>query len=216
MVLLLNGRIGFWPSFLALVLYSILPILVNTVVGIRGVEPALTEAARGLGMSPSQMLRRVELPLAAPKILSGLRTATVLVVGTATLVTTVGGASLGNYIFEGLEGFNDLRTIFGCVLAALLAVLLDQLVHLLELAAERHSRRLAWAGVAGLLLTAAVGLYFPVRAMLDTREGPAVIAGEPADRAHVFSAIRTPNSASTCRTCCTGCRAIWAGTWRCH
>ena len=55
------------------------------------------------------MLRRVELPLAAPKILSGLRTATVLVVGTATLVTTVGGASLGNYIFEGLEGFNDLR-----------------------------------------------------------------------------------------------------------
>ena len=187
MVLLLNGRIGFWPSFLALVLYSILPILVNTVVGIRGVEPALTEAARGLGMSPSQMLRRVELPLAAPKILSGLRTATVLVVGTATLVTTVGGASLGNYIFEGLEGFNDLRTIFGCVLAALLAVLLDQLVHLLELAAERHSRRLAWAGVAGLLLTAAVGLYFPVRAMLDTREGPAVIAGEPQTAPTVLS-----------------------------
>jgi len=128
-VLLLNGMIGFWPSFLALVLYSILPMLANTIVGIRGVEPALIEAACGLGMSRLQVLWRVALPLAAPKILSGVRTATVLVVGTATLVTTVGGKSLGNYIFEGLEGFNDWHTLFGCVVAAVLAIYLDQLVH---------------------------------------------------------------------------------------
>jgi osmoprotectant transport system permease protein len=179
LVLLLNGQIGFGPSFLALVLYSILPILVSTVVGMRGVEPAFTEAARGVGMSRSQMLWRVELPLAAPKILSGLRTATVLVVGTATLVTTVGGVSLGNYIFEGLEGFNDLRTVFGCVLAALLAMYLDQLVHLLEIAAARHSRQLAAIGLAGMLVTAGIALCFPVRAALDTRKGLASLAEEP-------------------------------------
>ena len=84
-------------------MYSILPILANTIVGIRGVEPALIEAARGLGMNHRQMLLRVQLPLAAPVILAGVRTATVLVVGTATLVTPVGGRSLGNYIFAGLE-----------------------------------------------------------------------------------------------------------------
>src|SRR5205807_10233766 len=83
MVLLLGGLIGFWPAFLALVLYSVLPIVANTVIGIRGVDPALTEAARGLGMSDGQMLWRVELPLAAPVILGGVRTATVLAVGTA-------------------------------------------------------------------------------------------------------------------------------------
>ena len=104
-------------------------------------------------MSPAQMLRRVELPLAAPKILSGLRTATVLVVGTATLVTTVGGASLGNYIFEGLEGFNDLRTVFGCVLAALLAVCWTSWSICWNWRPSGAAGDLAWAGVAGLLLT---------------------------------------------------------------
>ena len=79
MVPLLGGLIGFWPALLALVLYSLLPILANTIAGLRGVDPALIEAARGLGLSPRQMLRRVELPLAAPVILSGVRTATVLV-----------------------------------------------------------------------------------------------------------------------------------------
>jgi osmoprotectant transport system permease protein len=159
MVPLLGGLIGFWPALLALVLYSILPMLANTIAGLRGVDPALIEAARGLGMSPRQMLWRVELPLAAPVILGGVRTATVLVVGMVTLVTTVGGASLGNYIFSGLESFNDLLTSVGCVFAALLALLLDQLIHLLELASQRRSRRLAWTGAGGLLLAVAAALY---------------------------------------------------------
>src|SRR5262249_37329224 len=102
MVLLLGGLIGFTPAFIALTMYSILPILANTIIGIRGVDPALIEAARGLGMSERQMLFRVQLPLAAPVIIAGIRTATVLVVGTATLVSPVGGKSLGNYIFQGL------------------------------------------------------------------------------------------------------------------
>src|SRR5262245_14384495 len=127
-MLLLRGLIGFWPAWLALVLYSVLPILANTVLGIRGVDPALTEAATGLGMSGRQVLWRVELPLAAPVLLGGVRTATVLVVGTATLVTPIGGQSLGNYIFAGLATLNHTATVFGCVAAALLAVGLDQLV----------------------------------------------------------------------------------------
>ena len=82
MVPLLGGRIGFLPAFLALTLYSILPILSATIVGIRGVDPSMTEAALGLGMSERQMLFRVQLPLAAPVIIAGIRTSTVLVVGT--------------------------------------------------------------------------------------------------------------------------------------
>src|SRR5262249_28681694 len=102
-VMLLGGMIGFVPAFLALALYSILPLLANRVEGIKGVSPALTRAARGLGMSGRQVLFRVEVPLAAPVILRGIRLATVMVVGTATLATPVGGLSLGNYIFGGLQ-----------------------------------------------------------------------------------------------------------------
>ena len=81
MVPLLGGMIGFWPALIALVLYSILPILANTIVGLRGVDSTSLEAARGLGMNNRQMLLGVELPLAATVILGGIRTATVLVVG---------------------------------------------------------------------------------------------------------------------------------------
>ena len=143
MVPILGGLIGFAPAFVALTLYSILPILANTVIGIRGVDPTLIEAARGLGMSDPQMLRHVQLPLAAPVIIAGIRTATVLVVGTATLATPVGGASLGNYIFSGLEMNDMTSTVFGCVFAAALAIGMDQLVRLLEIAARNRSRRLA-------------------------------------------------------------------------
>jgi osmoprotectant transport system permease protein len=176
MVLLLGGLIGFWPAFLALVLYSVLPILANTVVGIRGVDPALTEAARGLGMSERQMLWRVQLPLAAPVILGGVRTATVLVVGTATLATPVGGLSLGNYIFAGLATLNHTATVFGCVTAALLALLLDQLVRLMEVATRRRSRRLAAAAGAGLLLVLAAGLYEPLTRLLPGRQRAVIVS----------------------------------------
>src|SRR5207247_4705887 len=142
--------IGFLPAFIALTLYSFLPILANTITGIRGVDPTLTEAARGLGMTSRQTLLRVELPLAAPVIIAGIRTATVLVVGTATLVTPVGGVSLGNYIFQGLETRNQFATVFGCVFAALLALVSDQLIRLLEIAARRRRRGLAGPGALGL------------------------------------------------------------------
>ncbi|HEX5273497.1 MAG TPA: ABC transporter permease/substrate-binding protein, partial [Gemmataceae bacterium] len=188
MEIILQGLIGFWPAFIALTLYSLLPILANTVVGLRGVDPALIEAARGLGMSERQMLFRVELPLALPVIIGGIRTATVLVVGTATLVTPVGGVSLGNYIFSGLESINPPSTIFGCVIAALLAVLMDQLVRLLEVAARRRSRTLAWVGGLGLLLVFGGGLVSPV-AGLFARGNIAVIASGPFTEQHILNEL---------------------------
>ena len=143
--------IGELPALLALTLYSMLPMLRNTVAGIEGVDPALVEAARGVGMTSWQRLARVELPLAMPVIVAGLRTAAVWVVGTATLSTPVGATSLGNFIFSGLQTRNQAAVLVGCVAAAALALLLDQLIRLLELGL-RERRRLAVAGAAGTLL----------------------------------------------------------------
>lgn len=148
--------IGFLPALVALTLYALLPILRNTVTGLAGVDPAVREAARGVGMTPRQALWRVELPLALPVIVAGLRTATVWVVGTATLSTPIGAVSLGNYIFGGLATRNDDAILVGCLAAAGTALSLDQLIRLLE-AGVRENRRLWWsAGAAGL---AALYLY---------------------------------------------------------
>ncbi len=179
--------IGFMPAFIALTLYSFLPILANTVTGIRGVDPTLAEAARGLGMNNWQMLIRVQLPLAAPVILSGIRTATVLVVGTATLATPVGGKSLGNYIFSGLNMNDTQAVMFGCIFTALLAIVLDQLVHLLELAQARHSKRLAWIAAAGLAVAVGGALFSPVVNAFTAR--PPVVASAPFTEQFILSEI---------------------------
>ncbi len=144
--------IGFLPAVLALSLYSVLPILRNTVTGIAGVDPSLCEAARGVGMSPGEVLWQVELPLAMPTIAAGVRTATVWVVGTATLATPVGGTSLGNPIFSGLQTRNLSAVLVGSLAAAVLAVVLDALVRAIERGLERRSR------AAVLTPLAAIGL----------------------------------------------------------
>jgi osmoprotectant transport system permease protein len=146
----LLGMIGFVPALIALILYSILPVLRNTVTGILGVDPALTEAARGMGMTDRQMLTKVQLPLAAPVIIAGIRTAAVWVVGIATLSTPVGQQSLGNFIFQGLQTQNQVAVLVGCAAAAGLAVVLDGLIRLMQVSAERRSRTLGV--VAGVLL----------------------------------------------------------------
>jgi osmoprotectant transport system permease protein len=189
MVPLLGGRIGFAPSFIALTLYSILPILANTIIGIKEIDPTLIEAARGLGMSSSQMLFRVQLPLAAPVIIGGIRTATVLVVGTATLSTEIGQMTLGNYIFQGLDTRNHLATVFGCVCAALLAVAMDQLVHLFELALARHSRIPAILGAAGLLVVLGGGLALPLSQLLAQRDNAVVVGSGPFTEQHILSDV---------------------------
>jgi osmoprotectant transport system permease protein len=142
--------IGFLPAWLALSLYGVLPILRNTVTGIEGVDSDVVEAARGVGMTAGQLVRRVQLPLAAPVIVAGIRTATVWIVGTATLATPVGATSIGNYIFTGLQTQNHVSVVFGCVLAAALAIALDQGIRMLETAVAEKRRRRGWLAVAGL------------------------------------------------------------------
>jgi osmoprotectant transport system permease protein len=148
---------GFLPAMLALALYSMLPVLRNTITGLDGIDPALLEAAKGVGMTERQSLFSVELPLALPVIMAGIRTASVWVIGTATLSTPIGQTSLGNYIFAGLQTQNWVFVLFGCVAAAALALVVDQLLALLEsgLAARKQLRAaLGGAGIAALVAAA--------------------------------------------------------------
>jgi len=171
--------IGLLPAFIGLTLYGVLPVLRNTVAGIAGVDPALKEAARGVGMTEMQMLRRVELPLAMPVIVAGLRTSTVWVVGMATLSTPVGAASLGNYIFSGLQTRNLAAVLVGCVAAAGLALVLDGLVHAVETAVrDRRRGRLA----VSLGLAAVLVAYAAVTLARDLGGGarPTVVVGSKA------------------------------------
>ena len=146
------SALGFWPSLSALTLYSMLPIIRNAVTGIVNLDPDLIEAADGVGMTPSQRLMRVELPLAAPMVMAGIRTAAVWVIGAATLSTPVGQTSLGNYIFAGLQVENWVLVLFGCVAAALLALIADQLLSLIEHGLARRSRARVSIGLSVLLL----------------------------------------------------------------
>jgi osmoprotectant transport system permease protein len=145
--------IGFLPAIIGLTLYSILPVLRNTVIGLQGVDPALIEAADGVGMTGAQRLWRVELPLALPVIVAGIRTATVWTVGMATLATPIGATSLGNYIFSGLQTRNYDAVLLGCVASAGLALLLDGLVRLLETGLRERRRARSWLalGIFALL-----------------------------------------------------------------
>jgi len=137
------GRIGFVPAYIALVMYGLLPMLRNTITGIEGVDKDVVEAARGVGMSPAQILLQVELPLAMPVILAGIRTAMVWTVGLATISTPVGATSLGNYIFSGLQTQNFTAVMVGCVSSAALAFALDGFVRLLETNYIRERIRIA-------------------------------------------------------------------------
>lgn len=124
---------GFWTAILGLVLYGLLPVLRNTITGLQGVDPTLVEAGRGIGMSASDVLFRVELPLAIPVIMAGVRTALVLVVGTATLATFINGGGLGGIINTGITLFEFRLMVAGAVLVALLALTIEWLGRLLEL-----------------------------------------------------------------------------------
>lgn len=151
--------IGFLPAIVGLTLYGILPMLRNTVTGIAGVDAAVKEAAQGVGMTPRQQLLRVELPLAMPVIVAGVRTATVWIVGIATLSTPVGATSLGNYIFSGLQTRNYTAVLVGCISAAALALVLDGLVLAVEsgIRTRRRGRLVLSLGTLGALTLFAVG-----------------------------------------------------------
>ncbi len=150
------SALGFLPAVLALALYSLLPVLHNAVTGLTGIDPAVAEAALGVGMTPRQKLWMVELPLALPIIMAGIRTAAVWVIGTATLSTPIGQPSLGNYIFAGLQTQNWVLVLFGCVAAALLALAVDGLLALIESGLRlRRRSRVALGSLAVALVVAA-------------------------------------------------------------
>ena len=133
--------IGARPALFALFLYALLPIVRNTVAGVRAVDPAVIEAARGMGMRPRQILRRVELPLAMRTIMAGVRTSTVISIGVATLAAFIGAGGLGEPIVEGLY-LNDAGLILlGAVPAAMLAIVADLGLGRIERALHTGSRR---------------------------------------------------------------------------
>ncbi|MEV6335300.1 ABC transporter permease [Nocardia vinacea] len=126
---------GFRTAIVGLVVYAILPILQNTIVGLRQVDQRTIEASRGIGFSGTRTLFQVELPLAVPVILNGVRTALVILVGTATLSTFIGATSLGTLITTGVTLFLPKLLISGAILVGLLALVIDWLGRLVELAA---------------------------------------------------------------------------------
>jgi osmoprotectant transport system permease protein len=121
----LIGGIGARTAIVALVVYALLPIIRNTYAGLTGVDPAVREAGLGMGMRDRELLWLVELPLAAPVILAGVRIATVVGVGTATIAAAIGAGGLGVYIFRGVATVNDTLILAGALPAALLALLAD-------------------------------------------------------------------------------------------
>jgi osmoprotectant transport system permease protein len=171
----LNGGIpalGFLPALLALALYAVLPILHNGVAGLRGLDPAVREAADAMGLTPAQKLRWVEAPLVAPLVLAGIRTAAVWTVGAATLATTVGATSLGNPIFAGLQTQDWVLVLAGCAAAAGLAMATDGVLVLVERGVAQRRPLLAWLGLA-LVALALLWALFPAKA----EQRPALVVG---------------------------------------
>lgn len=126
------GGIGEHTAIIALILYALLPVLRNTVTGILGVDPIIRDSAVAMGMTEMQILRMVELPLAAPTIIAGLRIATVTTIGTATIAAAIGAGGLGVFIFRGIASVDKLQILAGAVPAALLAIIADGLLGWLE------------------------------------------------------------------------------------
>ncbi|EKQ69860.1 ABC-type proline/glycine betaine transport system, permease component [Leptolyngbyaceae cyanobacterium JSC-12] len=124
--------IGIVPAIIALTLYSFLPIIRNTYTGIMNVDPAVREAGRGMGMTDWQLLSRVELPLAAGVILAGVRVATVIAVGIATIAAAIGAGGLGVFIFRGIAVVNNDLILAGAVPAAAIALIADYGIGWLE------------------------------------------------------------------------------------
>lgn len=119
------GGIGPVPAIVALTLYSFLPIIRNTYTGITGIDPAIREAGRGMGMTDWQLLTQVEIPLAIPVILSGVRVATVIAIGIATIAAAIGAGGLGVFIFRGIAVVNNQLLLAGAVPAAAIALIAD-------------------------------------------------------------------------------------------
>lgn len=155
------GGLGQKPAIIALALYGLLPVIRNTVTGILGIDPKVREAAKAMGMTEWQILRLVELPLAMPVILTGVRVAVVISVGVATVAAAVGAGGLGTYIFRGLRQNDNNLLVAGALASAILALLCDYGIGQIERSysigerEKRVRRRFIGFGIAGLLIAVA-------------------------------------------------------------
>ena len=131
---------GQQPAIIALILYGVLPVLQGTLAGLAAVPASVLSVAEGMGMSRGQRLRKVELPLAAPVIIAGIRTSVIINIGTATIASTVGANTLGTPIIIGLSGFNTAYIVQGALLVALAAIVVDRAFERLALYLSRHRR----------------------------------------------------------------------------
>lgn len=175
--------IGRLPAIIALFLYSLLPIIRNTFTGINGVDPAVREAARGMGMTDWQVLTQVELPLALNVIIAGVRVATVISVGTATIAAAIGAGGLGTYIFRGLRMNDNTLILAGAVPAAIMALGADFALGWVERllspgSAVAGGRAKQWAFATGVLIIVALGFFSLSSGVLSTSARRVVVGSK--------------------------------------
>ena len=186
--LLVGGAIsplGFLPALLALALYAVLPVLRNTVTGLKGVDSAASLAADAVGMTAAQKLRIVEAPLAAPMIMAGIRTAAVWTIGAATLSVTVGQPSLGDLIFSGLQLQNWPLVLVGCLMSAGLAITVDMLLAVVEGAIRDRKKYRGWVAL-GILV---VGLAMALIPKASSEARPITIAAKGFSEQYILSRL---------------------------
>ena len=151
--------IGRVPAIIALVVYALLPILRNTYTGIKEVDPSLIEAAKGIGMKPMRRLTKVELPIAMPVMMAGIRTAMVLIIGTATLAALIGAGGLGDLILLGIDRNNTSLILIGAIPAALLAIMFDLILRYMEKLSYKKLLITVGAMILIILLVIVVPLF---------------------------------------------------------
>src|SRR5687767_6211218 len=162
----LVGGIGARTALTALILYALLPVIRTTAAGLRSIDPAILEAADAMGMTMRQRLWQVELPLALPAIVAGIRVSAVIGVGTVTIAAAIGAGGLGEYIYRGLSMVDATVILAGAIPVAALAMAADGLLFMLERAWSwrRRSRRTLTAGIAAIALVsvaATAGMAYP-------------------------------------------------------
>jgi osmoprotectant transport system permease protein len=178
LLILFGGTIGKPPALAALVIYAILPIVQNTILGLRSIDPSILEAADGMGMTAGQRLRIVELPLAAPAILGGVRIATVASVGMATIAAAIGARGLGSFIFRGVSLSDPRLILLGAVPAALLGLACDAaLGGLVGSIREEGHRGRKLASVAGLIVLFVLAAWGYAGHRLRSGGGATVVIG---------------------------------------
>lgn len=153
--------IGNVTAIIALTIYALLPILRNTYTGILSVDQSAVEAGRGMGMTKNQILRMIELPLALPIIMAGLRTATVLTIGVATLAAFIGGGGLGDIIYRGLSTTRNELVLAGAIPAAILAIVIDLILKRFEIASDPKKRKkIPWKKALFIIIPVAILISF--------------------------------------------------------